>query len=106
MKIHNHHSLYCTGGDQVSDQARAHRFAPVSAAMVVDDPNVVDYAQRYNEIVLGQNPTNWGNIVLVIMIGLIAVGKVASLVDGGAVGREYLDRPRLSAMGQAGRWIG
>ena len=48
--------------------------APVDTAMVVDDPNVVDYAQRYNEIVLGQNPTNWGNVILVVLTALIAVG--------------------------------
>ncbi len=47
---------------------------PVSAAMVIDDPNVVDYAQRYNEIVLGQRPVNWGNITLAVLIGLIVVG--------------------------------
>ncbi len=48
--------------------------APSDTAMVVDDPNVVDYAQRYNEIVLGQHPTNWGNVALVILIGLLVVG--------------------------------
>jgi hypothetical protein len=51
---------------------------PVSAALddkqiVVDDPNVVDYVQRYNEIVLGQRPVNWGNIILIALIGLVVV---------------------------------
>lgn len=52
--------------------------APVSAPVVteisVDDPNLVDYAQRYNEIVLGIKPVNWGNIILLIMIGFVAIG--------------------------------
>lgn len=61
--------------------------APVSAAaapvadsgqncneIVVDDPNAVNYVQSYDEIVLGKEPVNWGNSILVAMIGLIMVG--------------------------------
>ncbi|MFZ5880825.1 MAG: hypothetical protein ACOY0R_15770 [Chloroflexota bacterium] len=59
--------------------------APVSAAsapaagsscneIVVDDPNAVDYVQNYDEIVLGRKPINWGNMILVGMIGLMVVG--------------------------------
>jgi hypothetical protein len=40
----------------------------------VDDPNVVNYAQNYDEIVLGKKAINWGNMILIGMIGLIAVG--------------------------------
>jgi hypothetical protein len=42
--------------------------------IVVDDPNAVDYAQNYDEIVLGKTPTNWGNMILLGMIGLLVVG--------------------------------
>jgi hypothetical protein len=42
--------------------------------VVVDDPNVIDYAQNYDAIVLGKKPINWGNMILIGMIGLIAVG--------------------------------
>jgi hypothetical protein len=42
--------------------------------IVVDDPNAVNYAQNYNEIVLGRKPINWGNSILMVMIGLMAVG--------------------------------
>jgi hypothetical protein len=42
--------------------------------IVVDDPNVINYAQNYDEIVLGKKPVNWGNMILIGMIGLIAVG--------------------------------
>lgn len=48
--------------------------APVAAEIVVNDPNTVDYVQRYNEIVLGQRPVNYGNIALVVLVGLVAVG--------------------------------
>lgn len=47
---------------------------PVVNEIVIDDPNIVDYVQRYNEIVLGERPVNWGNVVLVALIGLIVVG--------------------------------
>jgi hypothetical protein len=44
------------------------------AALAVDDPNLVDYTQRYNEIVLGKKPINWGNIILIGLIGAVVVG--------------------------------
>lgn len=42
--------------------------------VVVSDPNIVNYAQNYDEIVLGKPPINWGNMILIGMIGLLAVG--------------------------------
>ena len=42
--------------------------------IVVDDPNAVNYAQNYDEIVLGKKPINWGNSILAAMIGLMVVG--------------------------------
>lgn len=42
--------------------------------IVVDDPNLVNYAQNYDEIVLGEKPINWGNTILMVMIGVLAVG--------------------------------
>ena len=42
--------------------------------IVVDDPNAVNYAQNYDAIVLGKQTTNWGNMILIGMIGLMAVG--------------------------------
>ncbi|MBI5930480.1 MAG: hypothetical protein HY862_14325 [Chloroflexi bacterium] len=47
---------------------------PANNRLVVDDPNAVDYEERYNEIVLGKHPTNWGNIILATLIGLLVVG--------------------------------
>jgi hypothetical protein len=48
--------------------------APVTTTINLDDPNLVDYAQRYDEIVLGKHPINWGNVILIGMIGMLAVG--------------------------------
>jgi hypothetical protein len=47
---------------------------PTTTTIDVDDPNLVDYVQRYNEIVLGQKPINWGNAILIVMIVLLLVG--------------------------------
>ena len=44
------------------------------AELAVDDPNLVDYTQRYNEIVLGKKPVNWGNVILIGLIGVVAIG--------------------------------
>lgn len=51
--------------------------AAVSSAcntLTVDDPNAVNYAQNYEAIVLGKQPTNWGNMILLGLIGLMVVG--------------------------------
>jgi len=42
--------------------------------IVVNDPDAVDYVQNYDEIVLGKKPINWGNSILMGMIGLVLVG--------------------------------
>ena len=48
--------------------------SPSCNQIVVNDPNAVNYAQNYDEIVLGRKPTNWGNMILLGMLGLIVVG--------------------------------
>lgn len=40
----------------------------------VNDPNLVNYVQNYDQIVLGKIPTNWGNVILYVMIGLLTFG--------------------------------
>jgi hypothetical protein len=42
--------------------------------VVVDDPNSINYSANYDEIVLGKKPINWGNNILLGMIGLMLVG--------------------------------
>jgi hypothetical protein len=56
------------------EQPASTQVAPAAAEINYDDPNLVNYAARYNEIVLGQKPVNWGNVILVVMIVLLAVG--------------------------------
>jgi hypothetical protein len=42
--------------------------------LVVNDPNAINYIENYDQIILGKKPINWGNSILMVMIGLIAVG--------------------------------
>lgn len=65
------------GGSDASPVAA--ESVPVAASdqcneIVVDDPNAVNYKQNYDAIVLGKKPTNWGNMILIGMIGMILVG--------------------------------
>ena len=49
--------------------------APAETELSPNDPNLVDYVARYNEEVLNQHPTNWGNVILIILlVGLLGVG--------------------------------
>jgi len=48
--------------------------ASVTTALDVNDPNLVDFVQNYDQVVLGKFPTNWGNIILFAMIGLLTIG--------------------------------
>jgi hypothetical protein len=54
--------------------------APVTTELQVDDANLVDYVQRYNEIVLGKHPVNWGNVILIAMIAMLVLGGGAFVV--------------------------
>lgn len=47
----------------------------------VDDPNYVDYVQRYDQIVLGIQPTNWGNVILIAMILMLLLGGGAYVLN-------------------------
>ena len=42
--------------------------------IVVDDPNAVNYAANYDQIVLGKKPVNVGNNILIVLIALMAIG--------------------------------
>jgi len=48
--------------------------APIITEIDVNDPNLIDYVQRYNEIVLGEKPVNWGNNILWLLSALVIVG--------------------------------
>ena len=42
--------------------------------MISSSNAVIDYNQRYDELVLNQRPVNWGNIILIGMIILLLIG--------------------------------
>jgi hypothetical protein len=46
----------------------------VAPAVVVPVADMVDYSQRYDAVVLGKKPVNVGNIILIVMILMFAVG--------------------------------
>ena len=75
---------------QISSTATATPVAPAgsqspatvkAAALAPEDPNLVNYVQRYKENALGQYPTNWGNVILLIMIGSCWLGGGALVVS-------------------------
>jgi hypothetical protein len=67
-----------SGGSPANNESPTTEQVAVSALasnqLVIDDPNVTDYVQLYDEIVLGKRPVNRGNVILSVLIGLIVVG--------------------------------
>ena len=55
--------------------------AAPQATLAPNDPNLVNYVQRYNENVLGKYPTNWGNVILLVMIGAMVIGGGALMIS-------------------------
>src|SRR5512140_1937621 len=53
---------------------------PPAMPVAADNASIVDYVQRYDENALGQKPTNWGNVILLIMIAAMVVGGGALVV--------------------------
>lgn len=47
---------------------------PQPAGLAPNDPNLVDYVQRYNENALGQSPVNWGDVILIVLIAAMLFG--------------------------------
>ena len=48
--------------------------------LVIQDPNLIDYVQNYQETVLGKHQTNWGNVILSVMIGSLVLGGGAFIL--------------------------
>jgi hypothetical protein len=67
-------AVQASSSEAVAEESEDCPPAPADTELVVDDPNLVNYVQRYNEIVLGERPVNWGNITLVGLIVLIVLG--------------------------------
>jgi len=51
------------------------------SSLAPNNPDLVNYVQRYNENVLGQYPINWGNVILLIMIGALLIGGGALVIS-------------------------
>ena len=83
-----------TGGETDTGEAAA----PVSSGiglmmpteLDIEDPNLVDYVQRYNEIALGAYKLNLGNVIVGALIGIVLLGGGAFvLYNEGWVGVDY-----------------
>jgi len=57
-----------------SQPAMAQPAAPAPPTQNVNQADLVNYVQRYNENVLGQHSVNWGNVILLFMIGALLIG--------------------------------
>ena len=57
-----------------TDGSGADTNVPAAPQVDLNDPNLVNYVQQYNEDVLGEYPTNWGNIILILMIIILVLG--------------------------------
>ncbi len=56
----------------------------------VNDPNMTDYVERYNRLVLGQKPLNLGNLIVSALIGLVLLGGGAFVIHNeGWMGVDY-----------------
>jgi hypothetical protein len=65
-------------------------------AVVVASADMVDYSQRYNEVVLGQKPVSVGNIILIILIAaIVLVGGFFVLRREGWINISFDDPKRV-----------
>jgi len=51
------------------------------SALSPNSPDLVNFVQRYNENVLGQYPINWGNVILLFLIGALLIGGGALMIS-------------------------
>jgi hypothetical protein len=63
-----------TGGGAVAADGDSSSETDGGTELVTGSGEVVDYNQQYAETVLGQRTINWGNVVLVTLIVLVAAG--------------------------------
>jgi hypothetical protein len=86
------------GGDSPADQGQSDTDteAPTGIGLMaptdleINDPNVVDYVQRYNLLVLGEHPVNVGNLIVGGLIGLVVLAGGAFVIHNeGWAGVDY-----------------
>jgi hypothetical protein len=70
---------------------------PAAATAVVPASDMVDYSQRYNETVLGQKPSNVGNIILIaLLVVIVLVGGFFVLRREGWINISFDDPKRVA----------
>jgi hypothetical protein len=67
-------SASATPAADTSAQAPPQAAASAQLGQAQSEADLVDYVQRYNEQVLGEQPTNWGNVILLALIAVVLVG--------------------------------
>ena len=60
--------------EQSPTQAVEEAVEATAPEMVSGSVEIIDYSQRYDELVLGKQPVNWGNIILIVMTGMLLIG--------------------------------
>lgn len=79
-----------TSGDSSSQASLSGIGLMAPTDLVVQDPNLIDYVKNYQETVLGEHQTNWGNVILSLMIGMLVLGGGAFIIHNeGWVGVKY-----------------
>ena len=70
---------------------------PAAVTAVVPASDMVDYSQRYNETVLGQKPSNVGNIILIaLLVVIVLVGGFFVLRREGWINISFDDPKRVT----------
>ena len=62
------------GADCDGSCGRSASAASIPPAAASESGSIVDYVQRYDENAFGQHPTNWGNVILLVLIGAMVAG--------------------------------
>ena len=75
VKIGSGTAAPTTAGQPPAASNAAATAAPAAVqAAVVPAANMVDYSQRYDEVALGKQPVNVGNIILIVVLAVIVIG--------------------------------